>query len=379
LLTYKFRLYPNIQQGRLLNETLETCRRLYNNLLADRNENRTGFYQQKRQLVSLKRGNKYLKAVFSQVLQDVALRLDKAFQAFFKGLTKYPRFRKYRRYNSFTYPQSGFKLESKKLYLSKIGTIRIVLHWKISGFVKRVTVIRDIDHWFVALLVHEPNPTIKYADGEVGVDVGLSNVVALSDGTLIENPHCFKKSVKRIKSLQRKLSRKKKDSQNREIARIALARAWRKVRRQREDFCHKLSNDLTRKNKLIAFEDLKILKMMKNHNLASAIMDAAWGKLRQLTTYKAERCSGQVILVNPNGSSQKCSRCEWISSKKLTLNDRVFRCGRCGLVLDRDVNAARNHLKLGLEQSFVETQPLLVTRVSKFQSRKREAHEFIHG
>ncbi len=309
MITYKFRIYPSTQRERSLNETLETCRRLYNNLLADRNENRTGFYQQKRQLVPLKRDNKYLKVVFSQVLQDVALRLDKAFQAFFKGLMKYPRFRKYGRYNSFTYPQSGFKLKGGTIYLSKIGKIKIVLHRKISGVIKRVTVIRDVDQWFVALLVDESNPTVKCSDGKIGVDVGISSVAALSDGTLIENPRYLKGSVQRIKSFQRKLSRKKKASQNREKARIVLAKAWRKVRRQREDFCHKFSNDLARKNKLVVFEDLKILNMVRNHNLASAILDATWGKLRVMTAYKAERRSGRVLLVNPIGSSQKCSRC----------------------------------------------------------------------
>jgi putative transposase len=380
LITYKFRLYPNLQQERLLIETLETCRHLYNNLLADRNENRAGFYTQKKQLVSWKCHDKHLKAVFSQVLQDVVLRLDKAFQACFKGLRRHPNFRKYGRYNSFTYPQLGFKLKgNNKLYLSKIGDVKIVLHRKVSGVLKRITVIRDIDQWFAAMFVDESNPTEKCADGRLGVDVGLSNVVALSDGTLVSNSHHLKSSVEKIKAAQRNLSRKKKGSLNREKARIALAKAWRKVRRQRDDFCHKLSNDLTKKNELVVFEDLKISNVLKNHNLASAILDATWGRLRVMTVYKAERHSGRVILVDPRGSSQKCSRCGWVHKKRLTLKNRVFHCERCGLELDRDVNAARNILKLGLEQSLVETEPLLVTRISKFQSRKREAHEFICG
>ena len=180
--------------------------------------------------------------------------------------------------------------------------------------------------------------------------------------------------------MQRKLSRKKKDSENREKARIALAKAWRKVQKQRDDFCHKLSNELTRKNELVVFEDMKILNMARNHHLASAIMDATWGKLRGMTAYKAERRGGRIMLVNPIGSSQKCSGCDWISpTTKLTLKDRVFHCERCGLELDSDVNAARNILKLGLEQSLVEAEPLLITRISKFQSMKQEAHEFIHG
>jgi putative transposase len=128
LITYKFRAYPNVQQERLLNETLETCRRLYNSMLADKIENWTGFYEQKKNLVTMKRESKHLRAVFSQVLQDVVVRLDKAYVAFYKRLARYPRFRRYGRYNSFTYPQAGFKLRNGKLYLSKIGNLKLLLH-----------------------------------------------------------------------------------------------------------------------------------------------------------------------------------------------------------------------------------------------------------
>jgi putative transposase len=230
LISYKFRIYPNVQQERILHETLETCRRLYNTFLADRNENRIGFYEQKKKLVSLKRDNKYLQSVFSQVLQDVVLRLDKAFQSFFKGLMRHPKFRRFGRYNSFSYPQSGFKLKGHRLYLSKIGDIKIVLHRKILGVVKRVTVVRDIDQWFVAFAVVQENSGLpKSPEKAVGIDRGLLNVAALSDGTIVENPRCLKKSAERIRSLQRHLSRKKKNgSRNREKAKIGLAKGVEK-------------------------------------------------------------------------------------------------------------------------------------------------------
>ena len=277
LITHKFRIYPNVQQERILSETLETCRRLYNNLLADRNQNGIGFYEQKKKLVSLKRDNKYLKSVFSQVLQDLVLRLDKAFQSFFKRLMRHPKFQRLGRFNSFSYPQSGFKLKGSKLYLSKIGNIKVVLHRKISGIIKRVSVIRDIDQWFVAFAVVEENSGLPSSpESAVGIDRGLRNIAALSDGTIIENPHHLKQSMEKIKSLQRNFSRKEKGSGNRDRARIKLAKVWRKVRRQREDFCHKLSYNITIKNNTIVFEDLRIPNMVRNHNLASAIMDATW-------------------------------------------------------------------------------------------------------
>ncbi len=173
-------------------------------------------------------------------------------------------------------------------------------------------------------------------------------------------------SLERIKSLQRRLSRKKKGSGNREKAKLSLAKAWRKVRRQRDDFAHKLSDQLTKENEVIAFEDLKVGNMVKNHSLASAIMDAAWGKLRQFTVYKAERRGGRAILINPCETSQKCSRCGEAVPKELSV--RVHDCPKCGLVMDRDVNSARNILKAGLEQARVEAEPLLVQRrrISKF-------------
>ncbi len=246
---------------------------------------------------------------------------------------------------------------------------------------KRATIIRDIDQWFVAFSIEESVRSNKQ-EGEdkknlaIGVDVGVSNLASLSSGELIPNPKFLKQSAEKIKKLQRELSRKKKGSKNREKAKIALAKSWRKVRSQRDDFTHKLSHKLATENKLVVFEDLKIQNMVKNHNLASAIMDSTWGKLRQLTAYKAERRSGRVIFVNPSGTSQKCSeRGEMIPK---FLSERVHQCLKCGLTLDRDINAARNILKAGLEQAaHAETEPLLVKRISKFQSRKREANEFI--
>lgn len=149
----------------------------------------------------------------------------------------------------------------------------------------------------------------KGEEGRIGVDVGISNLVALNNGGLIHSPKFLKHSTEKIKHFQRELSRKKKGSNNREKAKLALAKAWRKVRRRRDDFAHKLSFKLASENGTVVFEDLKIQNMVRNHNLASAILDSTCGKLRQLTAYKAQRRGGQVILVDQSGTSQKCSRC----------------------------------------------------------------------
>ncbi len=183
-------------------------------------------------------------------------------------------------------------------------------------------------------------------------------------------------SILGIQTLQKKLTRKQKGSNNRAKARVALAKAWRKVGHQRADTAHKVSRNLTDNYSTIIFEDLKIPNMVKNHNLASAITDASWGRLRRLTAFKAERRGGRVILVNPSGTSQKCSGCGEMVPKGL--DERTHSCPKCKLVLDRDVNAARNILAAGLEQARVEELPLLVQRrrISKFVPVKQEAYGF---
>jgi putative transposase len=253
---------------------------------------------------------------------------------------------------------------------------------------------RDVDQWYCCITAaddkeeiddeeksqREPTTTIENANA-IGVDVGLlNNWLTLSTGEKIPNEIDFKAQEKRIKELQRSLSRKKKKgSKNREKARIQLAKAWRKVRRQREDYCHKVSRKLADEYSFIVFEKLNIGNMVKNHSLAKAIMDATWYKLRQYTAYKVEGRGGQCIVVNPNGTSRKCSKCGK-DVKKKDLSVRVHECPNCGLVLDRDHNAALNILKLGLEQAHAKTEPLRIRqRISKFQSRKQEAREFIYG
>ena len=379
LTTYRFRLYPTRTQETLLNETLETCRLLYNWMLAERRESRIGFYEQKRVLVELKKREKYLRAVHSQVLQDVVLRLDKTHHAFFMGLARRPRFKRKGRYNSFRYPQlGGFAVIGKALRLSKIGSVKMKLHRPVEGSTKTCTVIRDIDQWYACISAEVESKPIQSRGGEpvVGVDLGVVKLATLSNGRIFENPRHLDNSITRLKMLQSGLSKKKKGSNNREKARVMLAKAWRKVRNQRLDLTHKVSADLASEYSTVVFEDLHIPSMVRNHRLASAITDASWGQLRRLTAYKAERRGGRVILVEPRGTSQRCSGCGEVVPKGL--EERTHSCPNCGLVLDRDVNAARNILKAGMERARAEEQPLLVQRrrISKFAPVKQEAYGF---
>jgi putative transposase len=378
LIAYRFRLYPTRIQTRIMSETIETCRLLYNDLLDDRIKNGTNCFAQKKVVSTVRNENKFLKAVHSQVVQDVVFRLDKSYARFSVGLSRKPRFKRRGRYNSFTYPQlGGFKIVDGRLRLSKIGLVKARFHRLIEGIPKTCTIVRDVDRWFACISAHTEksgNAESKFEAPAVGVDLGILNLATLSDSKTFENPRYLRNSITRIKLLQRQLSRKRKGSSHREKARIMLAKAWRKVRNQRSDVAHKISGNLATGYSTIVFEELHIPDMVKNHNLASAIMDASWGKLRQLTAYKAEKRGGRVILVNPRGTSQKCSGCGEMVPK--ALSERIHTCPRCGLVVDRDVNAARNILRAGPERARVKEQPLPVQRrrAGKLVPTKQEAH-----
>lgn len=332
--TYKFRLYPTGQQEQIMAETIETCRRLYNDLLDDKIENHTGIFEQKRNLTARRKENKHLKQVHSQILQDVAFRLNKAFGSFLGGLSKFPRFKRKGRCNSFTYAQfGGFKIVDGRLCLSMIGKVRIILHREIEGRMKTCTIVRDIDQWYACITgENEDSKSPPNDRSSVGIDLGVASVEALSDGTILPAPKFLKKSETKIWALQRSLSRKQKGSRNREKVKVALEKSWRILRNRRNDFAVKTSRFFADNYGTIVFEDLNILGIVKNHHLASAILDACWGKTRQLTAYKAERGGGRVMLVEPRGTSQECSGCGKVVEKALSV--RTHSCPHCGLELD---------------------------------------------
>jgi len=363
--TYMFRIYPTKAQEMTLCETIETCRRTYNSFLDDKTKNGTGFKDQRSNLSRRRKEDKYLKKVHSQVLQNISSRLQLAFQSYDKGITGYPRFKRTGKYNSFTYPQAtGFALSNGRLRLAFVGRVRIRQHREVPGKIKTCTVVRRLDCWYAGITTeiasNDKGDTLKLP---IGLDLGIHSVVTLSDGTQIPGPRFLAKRAARLRTLQRSLSRKCPNSNNREKARLKFARAWRKVGNQRMDFAHKLSRLLADNYSPIFFEDLDIRKMTGNRQLASAILDSCWGMLRRLTASKAESCNGRVMLVDPRWMSQKCSRCGSIENP--SHGTRTFSCRSCGLVLDRDINAAKNILKMGLERARVEAGPLPTPRVGK--------------
>jgi len=286
--------------------------------------------------------------VHSQVLQDVLRRLDKTFNNFFKRIRKgekagYPRFKGKYRYDSFTYPQSGFALEKKKLQLSKIERITTKLHRPIpsEGVIKTCTIKRDVDHWYACFTVALPDPapgSQRKIQNAIGVDVGLKSLLTLNNGDTITNPRWLRKSEKKLTKVQRWKDRKKKGSNNRHKQNTKVAQVHRKIRNQRKDFHHKLSRKLVDAYDLIVYEKLTIPNLVKNHHVAKSISDAVWGQLMCFTEYKAEEAGTLVDYVSAYNTTQLCSRCGKLVPK--TLATRIHSCPYCGLDVARDHNSA---------------------------------------
>ena len=373
LKAYKFRIYPTKSQTTKMEQTLDLCRWTYNKTLEIRKNawekegKSLSKYETNNMLPEWKEDKPELKVVFSQVLQNVHERVDLALKAFFRRVKTgekpgYPRFRGKGWYDSFTYPQKGFKIDSGKLYLSKIGSIKIKLHRPIEGKIKRLTVRRTtIGKWFACFSVElEDNPKPPWKDGSlVGIDVGLESFATLSNGEKIANPRFFREEEKELAKVQRRLSKAPKGTPERKKALKVVQLVHERIANKRYEFAHQISNQLVKKHGLIAFEDLNIKGMTHNHNLAKSIHDVAWNMLVTLTSYKAASAGSMVVLVDPRNTSKMCSRCGILVEK--SLSDRVHKCSQCGLEMDRDWNAAINILRLGLQPvgiQSVEARPL---------------------
>lgn len=364
---FKYRLRPTPAQARALQGTLDECCWLYNHLLEQRKtayEQRgetLALYGQQETFPALKVERPSLTTVHSQVLQNVAVRLDLAFKAFFRRVKAgeapgYPRFRGRDRYDSFCYPQSGFALDTDtgRVKLSKVGSVRAVLHRPLEGTVKTCCVRRtSAGKWYVTFSCEiEPEP-LPANDTAVGIDVGLEKFATLSTGETIANPRFFRRDEHDLARAQRRLSKEPKPAKGewatpgRRTRKKVVARIHERIRNRRTDFAHQQARKTVDAYGTICVEDLTINQMVHNHCLAKSIHDAAWRQYIAYLTYKAEDAGRKMVAVNPAYTSQDCSRCGHRRRKELS--ERVHACSCCGLVLDRDHNAALNILRLGLQ------------------------------
>ena len=360
--SYQYRIWPTKGRQHLLEQQLETCRWVYNQTLAARRDaweerqESPGLYDTNKLLPAWKTERPSLKNVHSQVLQNVQVRVDLAFKAFFRRVKAgehdagYPRFKGKGRYDSSTYPQygNGAKLDGHTLILSKIGSVRVNLHRPVEGTIKTVTLRRSATgKWFVCFSVEKEHTQQEdVPEAAVGIDVGLEKFATLSTGEAIPNPRFFRRDEKDLARAQRRLSQEEKGMPARARRRKVVARIHERIANRRKNFAHQKSRKLVSTFGTIVFEDLSITRMIKNHCLAKSIADAAWNQLITYTRYKAEEAGRVCFQIDPRGTSQRCSRC-WTTVKK-DLSVRVHTCPVCGLQIDRDLNAAINILAVGL-------------------------------
>ncbi|MDA8053570.1 MAG: RNA-guided endonuclease TnpB family protein [Deltaproteobacteria bacterium] len=261
-----------------------------------------------------------------------------------------------------TYTQSGFGIDDTgKLSLSKIGHIKIKLHRNTSGIIKTCAIKKEIDKWYVCFSV-EYKPIARHIpDKQIGIDAGIKSFAVLSGGKVIDNPKYLIKSEERLIKKQRRLSCKKKGSNNHKKAITVVAKAHKKASNQRKDFQHKISRHVVDNYGYVAVEYLQIKNMVKNHNLAKSIHDAGCGQFLSFLTYKAEEAGSYVEKVNPRYTSKTCSACGYID-KDMTLSVRKWTCPICGAGHDRDINASINILNKTIRQicsrMFIKAKPL---------------------
>jgi len=359
--SYRFRIYPSKTQQEIMRQHMELCRWLYNQLLKAKRENpNLKKYDTQRLIVELKKENPELNKVYSKVLQMVNHQL----WSNLKGLNELGR-KGYKvgklRYKTsphswkiLNYNQSGFKLdeERKRLHLSKIGEFSIKLHRRIKGKVKGVIIKRTKSgKWYAIFQVEEEPKPLPKTGKVVGIDLGVKHFAVDSDGNAFENPLFLENSLEKIKKIQMQLSRKRKGSKNWEKMRVKLVKAYERLYNQRRDFLHKLTLYYVRNYDVIILEDLDAKKIVENGHTKGfrrRFLDSALKEFVRMLSDKAGRAGRRVVFVKPAYTSRTCSRCGAIV--ELSLSDRVFACPKCGLVLDRDLNASLNILKKGLDE-----------------------------
>ena len=384
--TYKEKLKPTPEQERALAAVLWRCRTLYNTALEQRitawTRRRVSLtrYQQEAELKAIRAEMPEYAAIHAHVLQDVLARLDKTYQAFFRRVANgvangekpgFPRFQGRTRWHSFTYKEYGNgarlegALDNGYLVLSKIG--RIAVRWSrpIAGSIKTVTISHEADGWYVCFSCADvPIEPLPLTGKETGIDVGLKVFLITADGDIVENPRHYRKSEKQLAKAQKRVSRRKKGSHRRAKAVAQCGKKHQHVRRQRSDFHHKTALALVRQYLVRQYDVISVEAIQPGnlsrrpapkqdehggyeHNGASrkaglntSIHDAGWGHFLSILTFTAACAGKRVEAVNPAYTSQDCSGCGARMQKSLSVRTHV--CTTCGLVMDRDENAARN-------------------------------------
>ena len=354
--TFRYPLHPNKEQEATLKEWFQFCCLLYNSALQERRDawkihkKNISYYDQCKSLTDIRKDKDYAKTP-AWTSQRVLAKLDEAFKAFFRRIKSgdtpgYPRFKSSKRWRSFDFlPKSNILHGKNRIYITSLGLVKANIYRPLQGIPKKASIGLDsTGKWWVSIacdlgLAPSKIPVVK----STGMDLGLTHFSTLADGTQILNPRFFLQSEKTLARCQRRMESKKLGSNNRTRARILVAKTHKKIQNQRLDFFHKLAVSLFSQYDLVAYEDLK---GMTSGRLAKSVHDASWRTFTGILACKAESAGKHAIPVNPRGTSQRCSGCRSVVKKDLSV--RKHSCPICGLILDRDHNAAINIHELGL-------------------------------
>lgn len=355
--TYKYRIYPNSGQRDAIDQHLVAACRLYNAALEHRISTykacgrQISFYDQAAELKDI-RSDGTCGVINQSACQAVLRKVDKTFKAFFSRMRRgqkggFPRFKPSKRYRSIEFPTygNGCKLKGSKVYLQGIGDVNVRLHRPVEGKIKTVTITRKNGKYYVCFCCDVPtNIPLIGRGNSVGIDMGLESFLITSDGEFVDNPRYLKQAQRKLRVLQRAVSRKKKGSTCRKKAVTLLSKHHEHIHNQRMDFAHKLSTRIVDENTDIYIEDLNI-KGLASGMLAKSVNDASWGMFFNFLSYKAENAGKRLIKVDPRGTSQRCHNCGNTVAKGLAVRKHV--CTECGISCHRDLNSALEILRLG--------------------------------
>ena len=378
--TYKFRIYPTVEQEGLLAKHFGCTRFVYNHFLNEKKEQyqkdkkSDNYYAQAKTLTQLKKQEDtiWLKEVNSQTLQFALRSLDTAFLNFFRGNAQFPKFKSRKHKNTFTIPQFG-KLEDGKIIIPKFKDgIKVKLHREVKGKIGKMSITKTpTGKYYVSIFTEQKIEELPKTNKRVGIDLGIKDFAITSDNKKYKNNRYTKKYAKQLKKAQQHLSRKQKGSNGFEKQKLKVAKIHEKIASCRLDTLHKVSKELVESYDLISVEDLNVKGMTKNHKLSKHIADASWGNFVTLLQYKCDWYGKELVKVNRfYPSSKTCGDCGWIN-QELKLSDREWTCKSCGVVHDRDVNASRNILKEGLK---IYRQGLSITKVERKSDVSNNAH-----
>ena len=377
LKAYKFRMYPTLEQIQKLNQFIGTSRFIYNTYLYKKiqmykNEHKNyNVYEMKKKLKELQQEYEWLKEVDGSILRTTLDDLDKSYDRFYKKQSGYPNYKRksingsYRTpcikgsYKGKEYQNIKIDLEKRTIKLPKISEIKIQGYRNLKEFPEKIynaTISKESNRYYVSICVDEEIKQKEFIPRYiVGIDLGIKDIVVTSDGIKYKNEQNIKKYEKKIKGLQKWISRCEKGSKNRLKVQLKIQRVYQKLKNARKFTLHKISREIVNSNDIIVTEHLKIQNMVKNHNLAKSIIDCSWNELIRQLEYKSKWQNKKFYQIDTYyASSQECNRCGSKNKKVKDLKIREWVCENCGMKHDRDINASINIMFEGVKKYMKE-------------------------